>query len=218
MKATQTSEQIEDRSSRQATVLSVKIEEKSFAQGKILGRVNFDATRGECIALTGPSGSGKSTVLRLIAGLDEDYTGDIFRPDKCRVVFQEPNLLPWISVLKNLTVACDITPQEAEAALAQVGLEDHSMHFPTQLSLGQQRRLSLARAFACQPDLLLMDEAFVSLDEALADEMMSLFETLRKRSDVTTLLVTHDRKEAERLADRILRLEGTPSTLVRDDL
>ena len=85
------------------------------------------------------------------------------------------------------------------------------------LSLGQQRRLSLARAFASSPDLLLMDEPFVSLDPALASEMMGLFERLILRRPCATLLVTHVRSEAERLAGRILRLEGRPARLVGED-
>jgi NitT/TauT family transport system ATP-binding protein len=95
-----------------------------------------------------------------------------------------------------------------------VGLADKADLFPDQLSLGQQRRLSLARAFALRPDILLMDEPFVSLDPSLAEEMMTLFEKLRADDQPATLLITHEEREAERLADRIVRLDGRPAVVV----
>ena len=119
----------------------------------------------------------------------------------------------WRTVADNLAITLDLTPAEIDIALEEVGLAGRGTAFPDQLSLGQQRRLSLARAFAGKPDVLLMDEPFVSLDADLSDEMMSLFERLRYNHPVATLLVTHAIPEAERLATRILELSGQPAQL-----
>ncbi|SDE89468.1 NitT/TauT family transport system ATP-binding protein [Celeribacter baekdonensis] len=177
----------------------------------ILGPISFSIAPGASLALVGPSGVGKSTLLRVICGLHSDYDGTCERPERISTVFQEPTLLPWRSALDNLTLTTRIDASNARQWLTQVGLSDHADLFPGQLSLGQQRRLALARAFAAAPDLLLMDEAFVSLDPRLADEMMRLFETLRAHHVTTTILVTHDPKEAARLSDRVLILGGRPA-------
>lgn len=199
-----------------ATVLDVALESKSYDGAEILGPVRFAARAGETLALIGPSGIGKSTLLRLIAGLDREYSGRVAAPSRVAMVFQEPTLLPWRSAAENLRIAARIGAEEAEAALADVGLAGLGARFPGQLSLGQQRRLGLARAFASRPELLLMDEAFVSLDARMAEEMYALFLALRQRQPVTTLMVTHDLEEAEALADRILRLDGRPAILAED--
>ncbi|MCA0044443.1 ABC transporter ATP-binding protein [Celeribacter litoreus] len=193
--------------------LSLRLEEVRAGGAPILGAIRLDILPSETVALTGPSGVGKSTLLRVISGLHTDYTGDVRRPERIATVFQEPTLLPWRSSLQNITLTTGCSRDTAMNWLAAVGLQDKADHFPTQLSLGQQRRLSLARAFAADPELLLLDEPFVSLDPALADEMMSLFESLRSTHQVTTLLVTHVESEARRLATRHLRLAGQPAHL-----
>lgn len=179
----------------------------------ILGALSLTVKAGETLALTGPSGIGKSTLLRVIAGLHKGYEGQISAPAPIAMVFQDPTLLPWRDALANLTLATRCTSDTARHWLGAVGLADRADYMPRQLSLGQQRRLALARAFAMAPRLLLLDEPFVSLDPALADEMMGLFETLRRDHPVTTLLVTHDAGEAARLATRTLRLTGSPARI-----
>ncbi|WP_081423893.1 ABC transporter ATP-binding protein [Celeribacter ethanolicus] len=196
-----------------AALLHLDLRSVSAGGAQILGPVKLDIRAGETVALTGPSGVGKTTLLRVISGLHRDYEGEITRPPRLSAVFQSPTLLPWRKAWQNLTLTTGISKAEALDWLAAVGLSDHADQFPEQMSLGQQRRLALARAFAAMPDLLLMDEAFVSLDATLADEMMQLFETLRAQHGTTTLLVTHDRTEAARLADRVLCLDGCPATL-----
>ena len=107
----------------------------------------------------------------------------------------------------------DLAERAARAALARVGLKDREDAFPRSLSLGQQRRLALARAFAGKPEMLIMDEPFVSLDPELAEAMLALTETLIAEACPATIFVTHARAEADRLASRVLELRGTPATL-----
>ncbi len=196
------------------SALRVDLRSKSFADQDILRSVAFDLSQGETLVLCGPSGVGKSTLLRVISGLDQDYEGTIDMQGTLSMVFQEPTLLPWVTVAQNLTLTTGATDGDVMDMLASVGLSEKSSAYPNDLSLGQQRRLALARAFVVKPDILLMDEPFVSLDAALSDEIMSVFEKLRSDTDVATILVTHSAAEADRLGDRILTLEGAPATIV----
>lgn len=182
----------------------------------VLGRLTLELRAGETLAVTGPSGVGKSTLLRIIAGLSPDFDGDIHAPENVAMVFQEPTLLPWRTAIDNLRLACRINTSAAMAALAEVGLSAQARHFPGQMSLGQQRRLSLARAFGSNPDILLMDEPFVSLDPELAEEMMVLFARLRAARGLATVLVTHVEAEAKLLASRIVKLEGRPAVFTSE--
>ena len=198
-------------------MITVDVRTKSYGGTPVLRDIRFDVAPGETVALLGPSGIGKSTLLRLIAGIDIDFIGQITRADRIAIVFQEPTLLLWRSALDNI---CLVHPQlsetDAHAALRDVGLADKAALFPGQLSLGQQRRLSLARGFAGQPDLLIMDEPFASLDAKAADDMLTLTEALIARTRPATIFVTHDPTEAQRLATRVLTLHGTPATLVTE--
>ncbi|WP_258093475.1 ABC transporter ATP-binding protein [Salipiger pentaromativorans] len=195
-------------------MIRVDIRAKRFGVTPILENVRFEVARGETVALLGPSGIGKSTLLRIVAGLDGDFEGHVDRPESMAMVFQEPTLLPWRSALRNLTlVHPELSDRQARAALARVGLKGREEAFPGRLSLGQQRRLALARAFAGRPEMLVMDEPFVSLDPALAESMLSLTEALIAEARPATIFVTHARAEAERLANRILELRGHPATL-----
>ena len=174
----------------------------------MLRDIGFEVREGETLAIIGPSGVGKSTLLRIVAGLDTDFEGEIRRPNRVAIMFQEPTLLPWRNAIENLTLVTGISPAEAEAALGTVGLSGRGALYPQQLSLGQQRRLALARAFVTRPQLLLLDEPYVSLDPALLEEMLALTERLIASAHPATLFVTHSTLEAERLASRVLRIEA----------
>ncbi|MEO9529053.1 ATP-binding cassette domain-containing protein [Roseibium sp.] len=198
-------------------MISVDIRTKSFGPTRVLKDVAFELQRGQCLAILGKSGIGKSTLLRLVAGIDPDFEGTVSRPEAMAIVFQEPTLLLWRRAIDNILI---IHPRLEETAardmLAKVGLADKADMYPRQLSLGQQRRLSLARAFAGRPELLILDEPFASLDKATAADMIALTRTLISEVAPATLFVTHEKDEARQLADRTLELAGSPATVVPD--
>lgn len=194
-------------------MIRVNITEKRFGPLEILGRISLQIGPGETLAVSGPSGIGKSTLLRILAGLDADFSGTVEGSDRVAFVFQEPTLLPWRSARANITLTTCVSDEEANRALEEVGLAGLGDRFPQKLSLGQRRRLSLARAFAAKPSLLLMDEPFVSLDPDIAEEMLTLTERLLAPARIATVLVTHTQTEAQRLATRSYRLAGHPATL-----
>ena len=185
----------------------------------MLGELSLRLASGEVGALVGPSGCGKTTLLRIIAGLDRDYDGTVLLPDHGRLgmVFQEPRLLPWRTVEQNVRLAApDATDANLNALFRALGLDGHRDHYPGELSLGLARRVALARAFAVEPDLLLLDEPFVSLDDALAARLRDELAELVTRRPVTTLLVTHDVEEAIGLADRLFLLSASPARVLAE--
>ncbi len=196
------------------STLEVAIRRKAFGPRTVLSNLVFDVDAGETLAVVGPSGAGKSTLLRIVAGIDPDFDGTVVRPERVAIVPQEPTLLPWRTALRNLTVVTGVDDAAALAALAAVGLQGMGGLFPGQLSLGQQRRLSLTRAFVTRPELLLLDEPFVSLDGPLVAEMLALTERLIAQTRPATLFVTHSAAEAERLATRILRIRASDDAKV----
>ncbi len=195
-------------------MIKVDVRRKAFGPSEILRDIRFEMGDSEAVAILGASGIGKSTLLRLITGIDEAFEGEIVRPQNIAMVFQEPVLLPWRSVLQNLTLIHPTLGEDAaRAALERIGIADKAGLFPGQLSLGQQRRLALARAFAGRPALLVMDEPYVSLDPQTAEEMLELTEALIAETRPAIILVTHSEAEARRLAQRTLRLAGRPATI-----
>lgn len=171
---------------------------------------------GAIVALLGPSGCGKSSLLRIVAGLDRAFTGSVAsaRQKRLGMAFQEPRLLPWRNVADNLRLAA---PHLSAAALtdllAAFELEGHGGDFPGQLSLGLARRAALARAFAVDPELMLLDEPFASLDRALHERLRALLAARINTTKVTALIATHDLDDALLLADEIIFLKGAPARI-----
>ena len=204
--------------------LDVSITHKSYraASGgtiEVLRDMAFILKAGAVGALVGPSGCGKTTLLRIITGLDRDYTGTVRLPDhgKLGMVFQEPRLLPWRTVEQNVRLgAPEATDSDLDVLFGALGLAAHRRHFPGELSLGQARRVALARAFAVKPDLLVLDEPFVSLDAALAKHLQEELAALVTSRHVTTLIVTHSMDEAIGLADRLFLLSASPAHVVAE--
>ena len=167
--------------------------------------------------LMGPSGCGKTTLLRILAGLDPNFIGTVHVPENARigVMFQEPRLLPWRTVRQNIQiVAEDLTNAELEQLAASVEIADKLPRYPQELSLGLARRVALARAFAPRPDLLLLDEPFVSLDERTADRLRRLLLEVWSARPTTAILVTHNAREAILLADQLVLLAPRPTKVV----
>ena len=206
--------------------LEVALARKAYrsAEGEhvALAELAFTIPVGEFTCILGPSGCGKTTLLSLIAGLDDDYEGRITRRDqggRLGVVFQTPRLMPWLSVRDNVRLALPTSAAEtgrAEAILREMELGAFLDAFPNRLSGGQQRRVALARAFVNDPDLLLLDEPFQSLDAPTAQQLRDLLVAMCMRRRPTILFVTHDLREALSLADRVLFLSRSPGRVTLD--
>lgn len=201
--------------------LRVAIEEKTFlsADGgnvETIRGLAFEARAGAFTTLIGPSGCGKTTTLRLILGLDAEFRGTIARPTdggRIAAVFQEPRLLPWRDVETNVRLALPKAMRSRDLAplFETLGLAGMERRFPGELSLGLARRAALARAFALEPALLLLDEPFVSLDEETATRLRALLIEVWSARPTTALMVTHNLREAVELSDRIVFLSPRPA-------
>jgi NitT/TauT family transport system ATP-binding protein len=177
----------------------------------------------EFICLIGPSGCGKTTLLNIIAGLDKDYDGDILvgqqhTHPKIGYIFQNPRLLPWRTVRENIELALNgqQAPEIIDELLEVMQLTPSQHAYPERLSLGMSRRVAIIRAFAVDPELLLMDEPFVSLDAPTARQARELLLKLWQQRPHTVLFVTHDLREAIALADRLVFLSASPMQVVSE--
>jgi NitT/TauT family transport system ATP-binding protein len=208
-------------------LLSLRGISKRFDSGtEALRGFDLAVGDGEFLSLVGPSGCGKSTVLRLIAGLIAPNAGAVTFPNgkpETAFVFQEPTLMPWASALTNARLALDLegTPRgEAEAraaeALARVGLRGFERAYPRELSGGMKMRVSIARAIAAKPKLLLMDEPFAALDEparqALNDDLLALWQ----QDKMTVIFVTHSVFESAYLSTRVAVMAARPGRVVAE--
>ncbi|MEV8611159.1 ABC transporter ATP-binding protein [Amycolatopsis sp. NPDC051373] len=195
--------------------------------------LSFTVEAGQLACIVGPSGCGKSTLLRAIAGLLPPSSGTVSLhgdlvtgvPDDLAVVFQDysRSLFPWLTVGKNVEFPLRWTKLEkaerrkrAAAALSAVGLDGVGAKFPWQLSGGMQQRVSIARALASRPALLIMDEPFASVDAQTRFELEDLLRRVQREQGTTVLLVTHDIDESVYLGDRVLVLSKSPASIVAD--
>ncbi len=191
---------------------------KAYGDVPVIADLSCTLAAGEVVSLVGVSGCGKSTLLRLIAGLEVPDRGGVTR-DFARVgiVFQQPRLLPWRTAHENVALA--LTSPDADAiaqrALAQVGLHDYGGYLPAQLSGGMQQRAAIARALAVDPDLLLLDEPFASLDLPRRLRLIDLLRGLLSKRRRAAVYVTHDVREALLLSDRICVLSPRPARVMR---
>jgi NitT/TauT family transport system ATP-binding protein len=229
------SEVVRGRPARSAdeVVLSVRALAKTYNAGQRTERpaiadVSFDVAKGEFVCVVGPSGCGKTTLLRFLSGLLGPTSGEVrFEgtplqavPDRLSVVFQDysRSLFPWLSVHRNVAVPLTVAgvgKRERAARIREVlqavGLGDVGRSYPWQLSGGMQQRVAIARALAQEPDLLLMDEPFASVDAQTRFDLEGLILRVRRELGITVVLVTHDIDEAVYLADRVVVLGRAPS-------
>ncbi|WP_439816298.1 ABC transporter ATP-binding protein [Zavarzinia sp. CC-PAN008] len=182
---------------------------RAFGPVTVLDSLDLEIERGAFVALLGRSGSGKSTLLRTLAGLDSAPAGVVTVPQARAVVFQEPRLVPWKRVWRNLVLGLRRADPRAVAlaALDEVGLSHRIDAWPLTLSGGEAQRAALARALVREPELLLLDEPFAALDALTRIRMQRLVAKLWRAHGPAVLLVTHDVDEALQLADRVIVLD-----------
>ena len=201
-----------DAASAVATAPAVEVRgfERRFGDVAVLHGLDLRIEQGEFVALLGRSGSGKTTLLRTLAGLDPADEQQVRTPSARAVVFQEPRLLPWKRVWRNVTLGLPRADARAraEAALREVGLSERVGVWPSTLSGGEAQRVALARALVREPRLLLLDEPFAALDALTRIRMHDLVLSLWRRHAPAVLIVTHDVDEAITLADRVLVLDA----------
>jgi NitT/TauT family transport system ATP-binding protein len=186
-----------------------------------LDHIDLDVALGELVCVVGASGCGKSTLLNLVAGLDRPTAGRLDVQGRTALMFQEAALFPWLTVAGNIDLALKLrkVPRaerrtRVEALLTTVHLQDFGAKRPHELSGGMRQRVALARAFAQDADVLLMDEPFGALDAMTRDLLHDELERLGNDRNLTILFVTHNVREAARLADKVVVLSSRPGTVL----
>lgn len=197
------------------SLLEIKNLKKSFGDNVVLKDISLKVDKGEVLSIIGPSGSGKSTLLRCITGLEDEDSGVIDFDGTFGLVFQNFNLFPHHSVMKNITHAPmkvqKRNKQEvydhARDLLKKMGLEDKENAYPCELSGGQQQRVSIARALAMNPDILFFDEPTSALDPELTGEILTVIKQLAAEH-MTMVIVTHEMNFARNVSDTIIFMDG----------
>lgn len=199
-------------------ILAVKNLQKTFDKLKAIDNINLNIYKNDIVAIMGASGSGKTTLLNIIAGITTDYDGEIEKNcEKIGYVFQESRTLPWLTVYENIKI---VRRKENKTKIMElielVGLKGFEHNYPHTLSGGMRQRCSIARSFYYGSDLLLMDEAFKSLDYKLRLDMIKNIINIWRNEQNSILLVTHDIDEALTIAKRIIILSERPSKILKE--
>jgi NitT/TauT family transport system ATP-binding protein len=208
-------------------LVSLRGVSKTFDSGtQAIAALDLDVRAGEFLSLVGPSGCGKSTALRIVADLIAPTTGGVTWPGgkpEIGFVFQEPTLMPWRNALDNARLPLElkgVSHGDAEArsrqALARVGLGDFEKAYPRELSGGMKMRVSIARAIAAHPKLLLMDEPFAALDELTRQSLNDDLLKLAREDGITVIFVTHSVYESAYLSDRVVVMTPRPGRIAAD--
>ncbi len=199
--------------------LSIEYESDDTGE-KVISGLNLSVDKGDSLGIIGPNGCGKTTLLHTIAGLHYNYSGllQLDTPeDKIALILQDIGLLPWKTIWKNATLGLDLGRQgdidNVVDILKELDLYSYRDSFPSQLSGGQKRKLGLARALAVDPEILLMDEPFVSLDEFTRESLQDRVLNLWQARDLTMALVSHDMEEAAFLGQNIAVLSRAPANV-----
>ncbi len=197
-------------------VLNAEKLEKKFDDLSVIDGWNLKVEKGERVVLFGPSGCGKTTFLKIVAGLEEKSSGSLdIDYERIGFVFQEPRLIPWRNVKRNLSVVLE-DDEKIVQILKKTRLEGFEFYLPSQLSGGMKQRVNLARALLVDPDLLVLDEPFGSLDLPIKLGIMQDINSLWEAEKFTVLMVTHDVKEALYLGNRVLLLSKRPSRVLKE--
>jgi len=198
------------------SLLELYVERKAFAQTTVLRQVSLQLQAGETVSLLGPSGCGNSTLLRIVAGLEKDFEGELKHTSSpIAFVFQEPRLMPWLTVEQNIGFSEDAHYDRAWVTqlIEEVGLAGFAQALPKQLSGGMAQRVAIARGLYSKPRVLLLDEPFSAVDAFTRMKLQDLLLQLARRHDIALLLVTHDVDEALYLSDRVLVMDNRPSRI-----
>ena len=196
-------------------ILKVSNLSKNYGNLQVINGWDIELEEGEKVVLVGPSGCGKTTFFRIISGLEKATGGtvDVFA-QKVGYVFQEPRLFPWRTVFDNLRIIRD-EEDKIEEVIKMMSLEGFEQLIPSKLSGGMKQRVNLARALLIEPDFLILDEPFSSLDLKIKLAIMKDIEKLWSKYKFSLLMVTHDLKEAIFLADKVIILSSRPSKILR---
>ncbi|AKA24303.1 ABC transporter ATP-binding protein [Pseudomonas chlororaphis] len=200
-------------------LLDIRVERKAFAGATVLQDIHLQLQPRETVSLLGPSGCGKSTLLRIVAGLEQDFEGQLQRPaEPLAFVFQEPRLMPWLTVEQNIGFSDDDRYDRAWVAqlIEEVGLAGFAQALPKALSGGMAQRVAIARGLYSRPRVLLLDEPFSAVDAFTRMKLQDLLLQLAEHHAIALLLVTHDVDEALYLSDRVLVMDNRPSRVRRE--
>lgn len=206
-----------------ASLITLKNIEKNFNNIKVLKNISINIEKGEFVSLIGPSGCGKSTIFNIISGLIPQDSGEIYVNGTIGYMQQKDLLLPWKTIMDNVALPLTIKgvdkktrENKVKKYLPIIGLEGYEKNYPSQLSGGMRQRASFLRTLMASEDIMLLDEAFASLDSITKSKMQMWLLDMKNRLNNTILLITHDIDEALLLSDRIYVLSSKPATIKKE--